>query len=211
MKMTMTIPKEWSVYLSEETGQEITSAKTARMQRPRTFKVIESLNFEKGSILLDVGCGNGNAIYQEAIESIGLDYNGCDPFNKSTKENMNSIKKCMNGKTDIVTLNNVLNTVSQEEIRNSILKQCKNALNKETGLLFVLIYEGTLSKQEKDSGMTLKTMTPKKTRDGWQNRWKTEKYFEEVSSVFENVKIVTLKNVKVIMASRNPNQSFIFK
>ncbi len=204
--MKTNLPKEWSVYLNlEEIKQEITSAKTARCQRPRTLKVLKAIGANEETTLLDVGCGNGNQLYKEELLSMGVDYNGCDPYNKPVEENIKSINKCMNGGAGIVTLNNVLNTISQSEIRSSILKQCKNAINPESGMLLVLIYEGALSKKEKELGISSKTMEPVKTRDGWQNRWKTEKYVEEILEEFPNVKIVTVEGAKIIVAAINKN------
>lgn len=209
-KMTLNnLSSIWNIYKDIEKGnQKISSAKTARSQIPRTFKVIKTANLIKnGEILLDIGCGNGNKEFSKEAKLLGFDYNGCDPYNKTREENLQSIKKCMEGKANLVTLNNVLNTIAEKESRLSVLNQADNALDKESGLLLVLIYEGqkisSEVKKEKETGIKLKELTPIKTRDGFQNRMKTEMYVSEVKDVFTNVCLLSVNGVKLIAASQS--------
>ena len=113
----------------------------------------------------------------------------------------------MNGQADLVTLNNVLNTIKEKEIWKGILEQAKNALKDDTGILSVLIYEGEKNSKEKalekETGQKVE-LTPIKTRDGWQNRMKTEEYLPVVQEVFPNSKIVSNAGIKMIVASKNP-------
>ncbi len=209
----MKLPKEWNVYNTpEKTEQAITSAGTARAQKPRTLKMLSATKLVKnGKILLDIGCGHRNELFEEGLISEGFDYNGCDPFNKTKEYNLKSIHKCMNGNADLVTLNNVLNTISEKEIRKSVLKQAENALNKESGYLVILIYEGTRTKEEAKNKTPLNELKPIKTRDGFQNRMKTERYLEEVKSVFPHSKIVNVNGAKFIVASKNLNSELDLK
>lgn len=203
---------EWQIYFDvSQSQQKIDSAKTARLQRPISLKIIKAANLIKnGSKLLDVGCGGkNNKYFREDSEEMGFEYYGVDPFNQTQEMNIAAIEKCMDGQTDLSTLNNVLNTIPEESIRNSVLKQCRNALNPETGILVVLTYEGSkLSselKEEERTGVEIKELTPTKTRDGWQNRKPTEAYVKEVEAVFQNVKYISTLGAKIIVASMNPD------
>lgn len=199
----------WGLYLAQDNNQEISSANTARIQTPRTVRYLQSSNLKtEGKILLDIGCGIGNERLRQEIEKMGIEYNGCDPFNKSKDFNLKSIKRCMNGQADLVTLNNVLNTIKEEDVWKGILEQAKNALKDDTGVLTVLIYEGEKNSREKalakETGKKIE-LTPIKTRDGWQNRMKAEKYLPVIQEIFPNSKIVTNLGIKMIVASKNPN------
>jgi hypothetical protein len=198
----------WEIYTENKITQKISSSNTARKQLPQTMKFISI--FEMGNskkILLDIGCGSSNEIFRENITKEGIDYNGCDPFNQTIDVNLTSIEKCKNGQTDLVTLNNVLNTIKETSVWNSLLKQAHNAL-KDDGILMVLTYEGMkLSaeiKKEKETGVKI-NKTPTKTRDGWQNRIPTENYLDEVKKVFPNSMITTASGKKIIISTKNNN------
>lgn len=201
--------KVWAIYTDNEIKQSIDSAKTARIQMPRSFNFIKyhKLN-ETKPVLLDIGCGSGNERFSDALKANGIDYNGCDPFNQPKEININSIKKCMNGNADIVTLNSVLNTIPEKEVWIDILKQAKNALNSTSGLLITVIYEGEkLAKEKKieaDTGKKL-PMTPIETRDGWQNRMKAKEYLPAIKEVFPNSELVSVNGSKMIVSSKDPN------
>lgn len=209
----------WSIYFSNSNSQSITSENTARNQIPSSFKLIEILKNKEKKILLDIGCGSGNQKFEEKLKSLNIIYHGCDPFNKSQKENQNVIHKCMNEQSDIVTLNNVLNTIPEKDVWTSILKQAKNALNPESGVLITLIYEGeklqSEKKQEIETGIKMNSLTPIKTRDGWQNRMKAESYLEAIQKVFPNTQLLKIFGKKYIVSSVNPKldlkQNFKFK
>lgn len=196
----------WGVYTGEDMVQSISSAGTARLQMPRTYQIIKELDIQKeGALLLDIGCGNGNERFASELAVFGVDYNGCDPFNKSQLENIDSISKCANGKSDIVTLNNVLNTIPEKKVWIDILNQAKDAAN-DDGLVMILIYEGEkLSSEkriEKETGNKI-DLFPIKTRDGWQNRMKAKEYMDTIKSVFKNSKLINTNSGKIILASNN--------
>lgn len=201
----------WSVYENVDSStQEIDSKGTARLQHPRSLKIIQETGlFKENTKLFDIGCGNNNDYFKEGIESLGIKYYGCDPFNKPKEENLLAIDECMNGGVSLITSNNVLNTIKEPEIRKNVLEQCKNACSDENGIVIIIVYEGMKTskelKKEKETGEKLKELTPIKTRDGWQNRFKTEDYLREIESVFPNVKIQSINGSKFIAASTNPS------
>lgn len=204
MKKTKVDDSIWDVYFdSSLDNQEISSSKTARNQTPRTFKVLAGMCYPEGTKLLDVGCGSKNQAYKESVESIGINYFGCDLYNKPKQKNLDVIAACKNSQADVVSLNNVLNTVSQFEVRISILEQCHNALKEDSGILYVLIYEGTRTAKEMAEGVLASEMESMETRDGWQRRAKTEVYVSEVEEVFDNVIIGSAGGVKLILASKD--------
>lgn len=199
----------WDIYLENKVTQSETSAKTARVQIPRSVKIIESFNLSQDyHKVLDIGCGSGNAPNKQAIESLGMEYKGCDPFNKTKEENLKVLKERWQGQSDLITLNNVLNTVPEKDVRNGILRQAKDAMKEKEGLLIVVTYEGEKTKEEKEleksSGKRMSSLSPIKTRDGWQNRMKTQDYIEEIQEVFPNSLLVTKNGSKVIVATRDP-------
>lgn len=202
----------WDVYFGKESiKQKVNSSKTARKQKPKTLKLLKLFQLikRKELKLLDIGCGDKNELFKEATLSLNYHYDGCDPFNKSLEENKSAILNKMNGQSDVVTLNNVLNTIAEPEIRASVLLQCHNALNEESGVLFICIYEGQKTEEEKERGLSLSELEPKLTRDGWQRRAKTEVYLSEVESIFENVIMKTIAGTKIIMATKNPDFSLV--
>lgn len=199
MKICETI---WGSYL-DETSQVHDSAKTARQQLPRVAKYIGNMQLNKDSTILDIGCGKFNSRIKDFIENIEQKYYGIDPFNKDRNENLNVIKKCMNGNADIICINNVFNVIKEKEIWNNILLQAKNALCPQNGVLLIQVYEGVPNKKEKENNIN--KLTPIKTRDGWQNRMKIEVYLEFVKSVFSNAKIINTKLSGKLIIIRNCN------
>ena len=194
-----------------EVVQAVSSSKTARAQLPKTAKTINLIKLDnKNPILLDVGCGSGNQKFKDHITELNIDYNGCDLYNQTIENNLLSISKCKDGKSDIVTLNNVLNTIAEEGVRKSVLEQCENAIS-DNGAVLIAIYEGEKNpqerKQEKETGVKLDKLTAIKTRDGWQNRMKTSEYLDEVKAVFPNVELMNINGVKLIVASKNTDLS----
>jgi len=198
----------WDIYLENKIIQSESSAKTARLQSPRSIKLIEEFGINKDyKKLLDIGCGSGNSINKEAIESMGMSYEGCDPFNKSKVENLKALKSRWGEQTDVVTLNNVLNTIPEENARKSVLRQAKDAMRVDKGLLLIIVYEGEKTKEErnveKDTGAKIKNLTPIKTRDGWQNRMKAEDYLTEIKDVFPNTILVSKNGSKMLVSSKD--------
>ncbi|MCY9861414.1 methyltransferase domain-containing protein [Vibrio coralliirubri] len=211
--------KVWDLYFAKvEQKQEHDSKNTARRQLPRTLKIMEATGLSDGQPkLLDLGCGRDNEKYKESLIEQGVNYFGCDPFNQKLEVNSKAIESCMDGQADIVVINNVLNTIKEKEVWKDILLQAHNAVNPETGRVLIVTYEGeklsSEKKQELDTGVKMTRLTPTQTRDGWQNRFKTEEYLDAIREVFPNVRFENLSGDggKVIAAAINPALSLELK
>lgn len=195
----------WNVYKNIETNQSISSKNTARNQVPKSIHYISSIKnkYKENSILLDLGCGKFNEKFSKEVLSLGFEYYGCDPFNKPKNENLENLKKCIDGNANVITLNNVLNTIKEDDVIYNILQQAKNIINKENGILIISIYEGVKTKKEKEEYKKgIKTdLKPIETRDGFQRRMKTESYLPYLENIFNYFKIVKHNGVKLIIAS----------
>lgn len=208
----------WDLYFADLKKQEHDSKETARKQLPRTLKIMEATGLSDNQPkLLDLGCGKENEKYMAPLVAKGVEYYGCDPFNQSREVNSAAIDACMDGQADIVVINNVLNTIKEKEVWNDILLQAKNAVNPETGRVLIVTYEGEKlaaeKKREVETGIKMERLTPTETRDGWQNRFKTEEYLDAVRSVFPNVRFenMTSDGGKVIAAAINPELNLDLK
>ena len=98
-------------YYSKNAGELTQRYESASSQLANRFRSC----FSPGGRVLDVGCGSGNAYFKDDMKALGVDYNGCDLYNQEKETNLSAIRKCMNGGADIVTLNNVLNTIEEKE------------------------------------------------------------------------------------------------
>lgn len=192
--------------------QEYSSAKTARIQIPRTHRIIEASGlYSDAPVLLDIGCGIGNRIFEMGLSDLGVTYHGCDIFNQPKEVNQGAISACRDGQAELITINSVLNTIKEPEIRDSILMQAKNALNPESGRLMIIVYEGEkLAAEkalEKATGNRMGKLPPIETSDGFQNRFKTWEYVDSVKRVFPSVQLINMgkDGGNVIVASLNPS------
>lgn len=64
---------------------------------------------------------------------------------------------------------------------------------KPNGVIVISIFEGTPLANEKKSKEGSGDLVPTVTKDGWQNRMKTEEYLAEIKLVFPNAKIDRIK------------------
>lgn len=162
-------------------NQSIKSEKTSKKAKngvPYTATLVDKLNLWKPNTKhLDIGCGvyfyKDEYKFKSFLESKGIQAFGFDPYNQSFEVNKNTVLNCQNKQCDSVSINNVLNTIKENDVIKHILLQAKNAL-KSDGRLFVLIHEGDRKSIE----------TP--TRDGWQKNKPTKEYLELVKEVFPN-------------------------
>ena len=195
-------------------AQEFKSQKTSRKQVPRTIHILEIENLiNMNSIILDIGCGKFKDLMSNHVCKMGGVYYGIDPHNETTHNNINAIRSCSGGQTDVVTISNVLNVIKERSIQLQIIDQACDAL-KIGGTLVVVVYEGVKNKSEReeDQRTGIKApLTPIVTRDGFQHRKETAEYLTLVQKIFPNATTKTfLKNGgKAIIAtkSREPNFS----
>ena len=181
----------WSSFkVGFDVRQEYDSRKTSRKQLARclTFCDRNSI-FHDGLIVFDFGCGRFNEQNKKVVESVGAKYLCCDLYNKTVEDNIANITMAQKEKADVVILSNLLNVIKEESVRATVLRQSKDLLA-TNGLLLISIYEGRpLSSEQKSKGVLL----PVRTKDGWQNRMKTEMYIDEVRAVYPCVELVTEK------------------
>lgn len=164
-------------YLKE--AQEFKSAGTSinKEKLPATFKKLEAMGIVKpGMIVADIGGGKfDNAI--EWAKQKGSSLHVIDPYNREFSYNKKNIEE-VRGKSDIATINNVLNVIKEPTQRKKVLLRAKRAL-KEGGQVFILIYEGDKSGEGKVT----------QGGQSWQNNLKTAAYLDEVKEVFGNATV----------------------
>lgn len=205
------LPQPFKFYSDIEeykTLQGESSKDTSLNQIPSIVRFIKdktNINLSN-QIILDIGCGRFIDGVKNEFEKLGCTYYGCDPYNQTPEHNKESILNAANGKSSIVTLNNVLNTISYHDsyhILENIMEQAQNALTKN-GLLMITIYEGEPTAKEKkkfkETGVR-ESLSPIKTSKGFQNRMNTEEYMDLVTSYFPKA----IRKGKVIVATKNPN------
>ena len=152
--------------------QEYTSADTSINQIPALFNIV---NFEKGTVNLDVGGGK----YDKAtdyLETLGVTNLVFDPYNRTSEHNNSVIKTVReNGGADTVTCANVLNVIAEYNARQAVIKNCYRYLKNGSPAYF-MVYEG------KDA----KNSAAGPTSKGYQLRAKTDSYVDEIKEVFGN-------------------------
>ena len=169
-------------------NQEFTSAKTSinSKQLPATFGKLEKMGVLKEDILIaDIGGGRyDNAIIWASFRDIYLHI--FDPFNRNEEYNLKAISRIAHGQSDIVTVNNVLNVIKEQENRIRVIQQAYDAL-KNNCTAYFSVHEG--NKSGIGSGRN----------ETWQNNQKLIFYLDEVFDVFEFAKI----KYNMIIAEKN--------
>lgn len=154
-----------TVTAEPDTRQTITSARTSRNQIPCTAKLID---FNQYKIVLDYGCGKYDT-FKNYIEGLGLKYYGYDPYHKTEEEN----KIALNCKPDLVTCNNVLNVINNDNILDDIIYN----ISQFNCTAIFCVYEGDKSGRGK---LTL--------NDCYQRNEPAINYIEYLSRHFNNIK-----------------------
>lgn len=122
--------------------QKITSANTSIncTKLPAIYNKINFSKFRNGFNILDYGCGKFNNS-KNYITSIGGNWWGYDPFNRTEEENM----LCYGNYYDCIICSNVLNVISDTLIIYDIIKQIFNKTTLRKQAIFVTVYEGDKS------------------------------------------------------------------
>ena len=172
-KPTVETDDQAKIRLWDYPEQEITSAQTSRSQLPASFKKIDNTDgWKPNTINMDIGGGK----FEQGTEFLserGVQNFVYDPFNRTKEENSSAVDNAAFGKSDTVTVNNVLNTIPDQENQKLVLQQAENAL-KLGGKMYMINFEGDRSS------------VGKQTRDGFQQNKKPNDYLPLVKEVFPN-------------------------
>lgn len=156
--------------------QEISSANTSQKQIPAITKnlmeVIGNIQTFVPNIgrlkLLDYGCGKYDLFENYCQNELGLDYYGYDKYNRDFLTNFQALTCDPN----IVTCNNVLNVIQDNEIMENIVKQ----ISEMECISIFKVYEGNRT----GLGKTTKN-------DCYQRNEKAVQYMEILYKYFVNV------------------------
>jgi hypothetical protein len=154
--------------------QEFTSAKTCIRIIPKPSKLLVlSGDLSSGSINLDIGGGkfedNTNFLLSHGVTNYVY-----DPFNRTKEHNLEVISKTSNGRSNTVTIFNVMNTIKEETIQLQVLEQSKNAL-KQGGKVYVYSNYKDKTKSAGQSG-----------KDKYQHHKLLGEYLDLVKKVYDN-------------------------
>lgn len=159
--------------------QKITSAATSinKNQLPRTSWLVP---WRSGTINADIGGGRYDN-FTEYLAGLGVTNYVYDPYNRDKAHNDYVIEQIRISKADTATVNNVLNVIKEDEDRAEVIAQAADAVAKDGGTAYFLIYEGNKSGEGRVT----------KWKDGeptcWQENRKAESYIPEIASFFMNV------------------------
>ena len=122
--------------------QEITSKNTSInfSKLPAIYNKIDFSKFGNGFNVLDYGCGKFNN-GRDYIDSIGGNWWGYDPFNRTEKDNMLSFGNYY----DCIICSNVLNVISDVTFIWDIIRKIFNKIENREQAIFVTVYEGDKS------------------------------------------------------------------
>lgn len=157
--------------------QRYGSAKSSIKQIPAGYKIVDKyFGWKPNTKNFDIGGGKYDLMTNKLIEKNVTNY-VYDPYNRSDIHNEFVLKTCLDGKSDTVTIFNVLNVIKEYEIQLHLIRMAKNAL-KNGGYLFV---RSTYMNQNGVSGPT-KSGT-------FQHYLKQSDYLNIVKEVFPNAKL----------------------
>lgn len=168
--------------VSEPIKQKFSSGNTSLRQIAAGFKKID---FKPGTKNFDLGGGKFDE-GTKYLEAKGVKNFVFDPVNRDSKTNKEAFEIVKNGGFDTTTCNNVLNVISEADVRDNIILQAAKSL-KPNGTAYFTVYEGDGSGKGRQS-----------QKDSWQEHRKTADYLGEIKKHFGEV---SLKN-KVITARK---------
>ena len=184
-----------------EINQEFDSANTSINDKkvPEVFSKIGK-KLKPGTINVDYGGGRFDNVaeYLTKFDVINL---VIDPFNRSAEHNQEVLQTLRAaGGADTATCANVLNVIKEQENRIGVLKNIRRCV-KPGGTIYFWIYEGGSTRDRTSRDGTFKKGVRKesgKTSKGYQLRWLTEDYLEEIRSVFPDAKQVSPSSQMIV-------------
>jgi hypothetical protein len=156
--------------------QQHTSADTSLCQVPATVKLVaDKYGWEPGTVNFDIGTGKCPDLLMHSLDALGVDLVVYDPHYYTADYNEYSLDLIddIDG-VETVTASNVLNVIKEPTYRAQVIRLAHDAL-KPDGVAYFLVHEG-----KRDS-------RGRKTKKGWQNNKKAEKYVPEIASIFPAV------------------------
>ena len=159
--------------------QKFSSANTS-INKNKLPALAKKVNFSKfeGCKVLDYGCGKYDNFLQY-LTSCNMTAFGYDKFNRDNIVN----EKALSQQYDVITCNNVLNVIAENDVITSIVKHIRSLLVLN-GTAFVTVYEGNKS----GIGAISKA-------DCFQRNEVTKRYIPILKQYFSNVEVK--KNVLI--------------
>ena len=177
----------------KDIDQEFTSENTSINDKkvPAVFTEIGH-TLKPGTINVDYGGGRFDNVaeYLTQYDIINL---VIDPFNRSKEHNQEVISTLRAaGGADTATCANVLNVIKEQKNRIDVLKNIRRCV-KPGGTIYFWISEGGSTRDtfDRKTGELKKKGVRKQsgeTSKGYQLKWLTEDYLDEIRSVFPDAK-----------------------
>lgn len=180
-KMSNPADKNYALDMSKK--QDKTSANTS-INKNKLPVLYGKVAFEPNTVNLDIGGGRFDNV-TDYLSGFGVSNHIYDPYNRSAEHNSRVARLTEEGRSDTVTISNVLNVIDSIEGRNQVLENAVDAVN-PNGTVYISVYEGDGSGVSKTTG-----------KDQFQLNRKTADYVSEVSKYFGKV---VVRN-KVIIAT----------
>lgn len=210
----------FEIFYKKKFDGVVKSAGTSVKQIPKVFTFLDKkTNGDlKGKVVFDLGGGKYPESIKEKVESLNGIYLYADPYNQPEDVNLSNIEKAKDGKSDIVTICNVLNVIplpKQEDDVFNLLEQANNCLS-EDGHLIISVYRGEPNKREKlekekakEIGLSYK-LKGRHTKGGesYQNRMDPEEYIPYIQKVFGKEVPIIIAN-GIIILSKNTSCNLI--
>ena len=186
-------------------NQEFTSENTSinDSSAPALFQKIGK-KLKPGTINVDYGGGkfDSAAEYLAKFDVINL---VIDPFNRSSEHNQEVLATLRAaGGADTATCANVLNVIKERENRMRVLQNIRRCV-KPGGTIYFWIHEGGSTRDRIGRDGTFKKgvkLPSGKTSKGYQLRWYTEEYLDEIRSVFPDAYHTSEKSLMIIATNR---------
>lgn len=174
--------------------QKFTSSSTSinKNKLPSGFsKVTKLYPWKPNTTHLDIGGGKyDNGI--NYLRNFGVNAHVYDPFNRTDEHNQNALANAGNGKSDTVSMFNVLNVIEHPAHQVKALRLAHHSL-KPNGTLYVNVWAKDGDGIGRQTG-----------NDSWQRNEKLSAYLPLIKSVFPNA---TMKNGLIVATKDAANNA----